>query len=208
MNLVSNCGRNGNCETAKSKQPTERWSRHAKRVFPAWLCAALAGPFAAVTSHATEVGNCPPGDARTKELEVRKVVVDLSAAMNSKDGDAFLRLFSKDAVALTRLSDGPMSDKPLHVKGHDMLRALNDAFIRSSPRLEAKDVVTDVGISTSGDLAYVVGDYETRFDAKDGRRMVQRGRYLLVLVSEECQWKIAAQASMAAVVKPLNELRE
>jgi len=63
--------------------------------------------------------------------------------------------------------------------------------MRALPNVTAEWSATHVEGALSGDLAYEVGTYKLAFDA-DGRRIEDRGKYVVVWKRVGGTWKIAA----------------
>lgn len=163
----------------------------------------LAFMSAALTNCSSRVLATPNNDIDTvaEEEAIRKINEEFSEAISAKDVDRVVSLVTDDVLLLTRETDPSKPDEPLHLEGRETVRLMNERFFRVTKGMSMKAVPSRIEISKSGDLAYLVGDYDTTFEMQDGGSFVIRGRYLFVLRNEMGSWKIAVNTALESVVK-------
>lgn len=135
-------------------------------------------------------------DLAAEEAKIRELDARFPRLLNAKDVDGIIDLMAEDAIELTSKTDA--DGHPIRVEGRKAIRDLHKKFVEITPSLKAVGKATKIEIAKSGDLAYVVGDYELTFDDPGGR-MRDKGRYAFVLRKEKDEWKIVLHAGTASV---------
>jgi len=149
-------------------------------VAPAALTAMAASPAPA------EEQDLKAGDG--DEQAILKVDREFSRAVASHDMEGMLKLLSDDVISLTHNPDFAKAE------GKEDIRKLNSAFFETTRKLSIDAKPSKVGISKSGDLAFVVGDYTSSFENKKGDNKKLKGRYVFIMKKLDGEWKIVLHA--------------
>ncbi|MGB3338077.1 MAG: nuclear transport factor 2 family protein [Devosia sp.] len=121
-----------------------------------------------------------------------------------KDIDAFTNLLSETIISLTSAEDPERPGQPMIAKGTEVVGRLNRDFFEVTPNLQGTTRPTDIVISGSGDLAYLVGDYVITFDHPERGTLMDRGRYMFTLEKIDGEWEVGAHAGSASVWKEVD----
>jgi ketosteroid isomerase-like protein len=140
-------------------------------------------------------------DIKAEEAAVRQAEETFFAALSSGDVEQVVRLLAQDVVLLTRYTDPTRPGRPMHVEGIETARQLNERFLSKARNLVASIAPTNIAVAQSGDLAYVIGDFEFRFELVGYGRMVVRGRNLHIFKKVRGEWKIAIEATVDAATE-------
>ena len=122
------------------------------------------------------------------EAAVRKADADWAAAANTSSVDAWMSSYAADAIVLLP-NDRLASGKELVRRSVTRLLALPHFSIAWRP--------TEVKVPRSGDLAFLIGAYELRFDDSRGTPVSDRGRRLEI-------WRKLAGDSWECIVDTWN----
>jgi ketosteroid isomerase-like protein len=112
-----------------------------------------------------------PVDSPAVEAAARKADADWAAAASTANLDAWMSFYAADAIVLLP-NDQLASGKEL--LRHTVARLL------ALPHLSVAWRPIEVKVPRSGDLAFLIGDYELRFDDSNGVPVSDRGRRLEV----------------------------
>jgi len=117
------------------------------------------------------------------EESLRKADIAWSKTAENKQVDELVAYFLDDAVLLP-------SNEPMTTGKEDIRKMVSGMF--SLPGFAFKWQPTKVDVSSSGDLAYTLGTYESSIDGPDGKPMMDRGKYATVWKKQpDGSWKVA-----------------
>ncbi|HEU4507097.1 MAG TPA: SgcJ/EcaC family oxidoreductase [Pyrinomonadaceae bacterium] len=127
---------------------------------------------------------CQQGDTRTAdEAALRKLDQEWSRAAGSKDVEKAIAYYTDDAVVM-------LPNLPT-LKGKESIRTLWKEMF-ASQTFSGGRKTTKVEVARSGDLAYVMGDYEFN-ETESGRPITDTGKYLQVWKKQaDGSWKCTA----------------
>jgi ketosteroid isomerase-like protein len=169
------------------------------------LGAGLSALGASTTSSPFAVAaDCREINSEAEKAALKRVEQEFASALTSADVDRLVRLFAPDIVLITRYTDPARLGEPLRAVGIEIARAFNERFLRNARNLVASITPTNIAVAQSGDLAYVVGDFEFRFEFVGQGRIVVRGRNLHIFRKIDNEWRIAVEATMEASTAKSN----
>jgi ketosteroid isomerase-like protein len=129
-----------------------------------------------------------PVDSRAVEAVVRKADADWAAAASTPSVDAWMSFYAVDAIVL--LPNDPVASGKEIVR-HSVARLL------ALPHFSVAWRPIEVKVPRSGDLVFLIGAYELRFDDSNGVSVSDRGRRLEV-------WKKQADGNWKCIVDTWN----
>jgi ketosteroid isomerase-like protein len=129
-----------------------------------------------------------PVDSPAVEAVVRKADADWAAGASTPNVDAWMSFYAGDAIVLLP-NDQLVSGKEMVRHAVARLLALRHFSVAWRP--------IEVKVPRSGDLAFLIGAYELRFDDSNGVSVSDRGRRLEV-------WKKQADGSWKCVIDTWN----
>lgn len=156
------------------------------------VCASLACAQVAFAQSKKQPGTTAKSRLAVEEAEIRKVDQEFASALAAHDINKVSALLAPDMVSLTHKRDVKK------VEGVESARSLTQQYFRETPNLKMKATPERVVVSNSGDMAYLLGDYQATFDGPNGRR-ADNGRYLFVLLKIDGKWKIAVHGGVAGI---------
>lgn len=208
--ILSASNRRGWCIRMSKSFARERYLRTPGRVDLKRRSVAFGGGLIAFGASAASISNavaavdCPGADIKAEEEAVRRAEEEFASALTSGDVDNVVRSLAQDIVLITRYTDPARPGQPLHAAGIETARALNTRFLSRARNLVASITPTNIAVARSGDLAYVIGDFEFRFELVGHGRMIVRGRNLHIFKKVNGEWKIAVEAAMDAATEKNN----
>jgi ketosteroid isomerase-like protein len=123
-------------------------------------------------------------DLPAAEAAVRKADADWAAAMAGNGVEAWMSFYAEDVIVLLP------NDQP--AEGTDLVRR-GVARLLAPPHLAIAWHTTKVQMSRSGDIAFLTGVYELRFDDSRGTTAADRGTLLRI-------WRKQADGNWMCVV--------
>ena len=127
-------------------------------------------------------------DIAAAEVSVRKADADWAAAARTASVDAWMAFYAADAIVLP-------PNEPL-ASSKERVRQTVTALL-ALPRLSLAWHPIKVAVARSGDLAYLIGAYELRFDDARGAPVSDRGKLLEI-------WRRQADGSWKCIVDTWN----
>ncbi len=127
-------------------------------------------------------------DSPAAEAAARKADADWAAAAGTRSVDSWMSFYAADAIVL--LPD----DRP--VSGQELVRRSVTRLL-TLPHLSVAWRPIEVKVAQSGDLAFMIGAYELRFDDSRGGPIADRGRRLEI-------WRKQAGGSWECIVDTWN----
>jgi ketosteroid isomerase-like protein len=147
-------------------------------------------------------GGSSPDDADVQAiLELDRAFLQTQV---DKNIDAFTNLLSETIISLTSAEDPERPGQPMIAKGPEIVGQLNRQFFEVTPNLQGTTRPTDIVIASSGDQAYLVGDYVITFDHPQRGTLMDRGRYMFTLEKIDGNWQVGAHAGSASVWKEVD----
>jgi ketosteroid isomerase-like protein len=126
----------------------------------------------------------PPDTRAADEATLRNLDAEWSKAAGAKDVDKTVSYYSADAMVLPPNSP-VLADK-------EMISAMWKAML-TAPGFAGGWKTTKVDVAHSGDLAYVIGNYEMTENDADKKPRTDKGKYLEVWKKQaDGNWKCVA----------------
>ncbi len=125
-----------------------------------------------------------PDTRATDEATLRRLDAEWSKAAGAKDVDKTISYYSDDATVLPPNSV-VLTDK-------ELIRGMWKAML-TAPGFAGGWKATKVDVARSGDLAYVIGNYEMTENDPDGKPKTDKGKFLEVWKKQaDGNWKCVA----------------
>lgn len=122
----------------------------------------------------------PGGEVAAAEAAIRKADADWAAAARAASVDTWMTFYAADAVV--------MAPNVQIESDHQLIRQTVTNLL-SLPHLSIAWHPIKVEVATSGDLAYLIGAYELRYDDARGARVSDRGKLLEIWKKQSDGWK-------------------
>jgi uncharacterized protein (TIGR02246 family) len=142
------------------------------------------GVFLALLLVLAASGCAQPVDLAAEEAALRQTAVEWENAANAKNLDQLVGLYADDASVFP--PNAPSAT------GKEGIRTVWSQLIES-PGFTTDLETTKVGISSAGDLAYLVGTYEDSRNDPEGNPVSDRGKWVVVSKKQpDGSWEIVA----------------
>ena len=140
---------------------------------------------------------CSPSGAGSTDTASAAPKVDLAAeekAIRDLDAQWMRAVQAKDTAAITRLyaTDGLFMPPNGQALGGRAGAQKGWGNMFAAPGFALSFEPTKVVVAEAGDIAYDIGTYTFSMDGARGRRVEDKGKYLVVWKKEDGAWKIAA----------------
>jgi len=131
------------------------------------------------------IGQALAADRAAEEQAIRRADAQWSAATQSADLDAAMRIYAEDAVFL---APGQAT-----IVGRQGIR---DWFARqmATPGYSVTFAPDHIVVSASLDMAYETGRYRVLWTAPDGTAMAGAGKHLVAWGKRDGAWKVVAES--------------
>jgi ketosteroid isomerase-like protein len=129
--------------------------------------------------------------AKEKQL-IRQVDNAFNTAIQNHDIDKLMSLLSPNIISLTHKADMPRAE------GASTVKTLTEEFFKETPNSKVQAEESKLEISSSGDMAYLIGNYKMTYgDAINPK--VDQGRYIFVLQKVNDNWRIVVHGGVAGI---------
>ncbi len=130
----------------------------------------------------------PGGEIAAAEAAIRKADADWATAAGTASVDAWMEFYAADAIVMA-------PDVQIE-SDHELVRQTVTNLL-ALPHLSIAWHPIKVEVATSGDLAYLIGAYELRYDDARGARVSERGKLLEI-------WKKQSDGGWKCIVDTWN----
>lgn len=137
----------------------------------------------------------PQPDLSAEEKAIRALDRQYAQAIQAHDMARLRPLLADDIISLTHKPDRARVD------GIQDVQSLTDLYFKETNNLAITTQPEKVVIARSGDLAFLLGTYEAKFDSPTGPR-VDSGRYLFALRKIDDAWKVIIHTGRAGIWDP------